>query len=44
MGMNIGDRLGDAIFLGEYEANTPEWHELRATGIGGSDIAAIVGV
>lgn len=44
MGMKIGDRLGNAVFIGDYEANTPEWHELRDSGIGGSDVAAIVGV
>jgi len=36
--------LGDAIFIGDFEPNSPEWHELRDTGIGGSDVAAIVGV
>ena len=30
--------------VGEFEANTAEWHELRKSGVGGSDVAAIVGV
>ena len=33
-----------AIRLSTAENNSPEWHELRATGIGGSEVAAIVGV
>lgn len=36
--------LFGAECVGEFEANTPEWHELRKSGIGGSDVAAIVGV
>jgi putative phage-type endonuclease len=36
-------RLGTATFTGSFEPNTPEWHELRAKGIGGSDVASIMG-
>jgi putative phage-type endonuclease len=38
----LTDKLGDATLIGNYENGSPEWHELRKTGIGGSDIAAIV--
>ncbi|KAB2975991.1 hypothetical protein F8R89_30760 [Streptomyces sp. SS1-1] len=30
--------------LGWFEAGTPEWHAARANGIGGSEIAAVVGL
>lgn len=40
----VGDEFGRAVCVGEFEANTPEWHELRKSGIGGSDVAAVVGV
>lgn len=33
-----------AVLLGTFPPNTPEWHELRAGGIGGSEIAAVVGL
>ncbi len=36
--------LGNAVFLGDFEAQSPEWHEVRAGGIGGSDVAAILGL
>lgn len=36
------EALGFAKFLGKYENQSPEWHAARA-GIGGSDIAAILG-
>jgi putative phage-type endonuclease len=37
----LPETLGLATRIGNFEAQSPEWHELRATGIGGSDIAAI---
>lgn len=37
----LPDKLGAARLIGNYENGTDAWHELRATGIGGSDIAAI---
>lgn len=37
----LTDTVGTARLLGNFENNSPEWHELRRTGIGGSDIAAI---
>ena len=33
-----------AVKLSTAENNSPEWHELRSTGVGGSEVAAIVGV
>jgi putative phage-type endonuclease len=37
----LPDQLGTATRIGNFEPQSPEWHELRASGIGGSDIAAI---
>lgn len=33
-----------AILLGKHEPNTPEWDGLRSRGLGGSEIAAVVGL
>jgi len=33
-----------AVVIGSHEAGSPEWHATRAQGIGGSDIAAVVGL
>ncbi|MEU0808741.1 lambda-exonuclease family protein [Streptomyces sp. NPDC005970] len=33
-----------AEFLGYFEPGSPEWHAARADGIGGSEIAAVLGV
>ena len=33
-----------AVLLGKHEPNTPEWDAIRSKGIGGSEIAAIVGL
>ncbi|WP_405699150.1 YqaJ viral recombinase family protein [Streptomyces sp. NBC_01383] len=30
--------------LGHFEPGTPDWHAARATGIGGSEIAAVLGI
>lgn len=35
------DTLGTATRVGNFSSDDPQWHELRKTGIGGSDIAAI---
>lgn len=32
------------IVLGRFEPGTPEWHAARANGIGGSEIAAVLGL
>lgn len=37
------ETLGDAVQTGEFEANSPEWHEQRRNVIGGSDIGVIMG-
>lgn len=39
-----GETLGNAVKTITYPDNTPEWHEQRAKGIGGSDVGAIMGV
>lgn len=31
------------VLVGRFEPNTPEWHQARATGLGGSEIAAVLG-
>lgn len=33
-----------AVLLGQHEPNTPEWDDLRTRGLGGSEIAAVVGL
>lgn len=33
-----------AILLGDHTPNSPEWHALRAAGIGASEIATVVGL
>lgn len=33
-----------AVLLGQHEPNTPEWDDLRSRGLGGSEIAAVVGL
>lgn len=33
-----------AVELGHLEPNTPEWDEIRSRGLGGSEIAAVVGL
>lgn len=40
--MSVLSKCADLI--GTHQANTDAWHGLRATGIGGSDIAAILGL
>lgn len=35
------DTLGTAVLVGDFASNSPEWHELRKNGIGGSDVAGI---
>src|SRR5690348_3040920 len=34
----------NAVLLGQLDPNTPEWDEIRSRGIGGSEIAAVVGL
>jgi putative phage-type endonuclease len=35
---------GDALFIGNFANGSPEWHEARKLGFGGSDISTICGV
>jgi putative phage-type endonuclease len=35
---------GQGLLLGSFEPGTKEWHDLRSTGIGGSDVGTICGV
>lgn len=39
-----GDTLGTAVKAGTFEEDSAEWHEARANGIGGSDVAIIMGI
>lgn len=41
---NLSDALGTAVFLAKHDNKSPEWHALRATGIGGSDVGTICGL
>lgn len=36
--------IGSAKLLGIFEQDSPEWHEARASMIGGSDIASVLGL
>lgn len=36
--------LGNAELLGTYSSTDPEWHSIRAQGIGGSEIGTIMGL
>lgn len=38
------EQLGNAVFIGDFEADSPEWHKLRSEGIGGSEIGTILGL
>lgn len=40
----IGSELGTARSVGYFENGSPEWHEQRAKGIGGSDVGTICGL
>ena len=37
----LKDKITSATLIGNIENGSPEWHALRATGVGGSDVAAI---
>jgi putative phage-type endonuclease len=37
------DYFGDAVAVGEFEPGSAEWLELRRSGVGGSDVASILG-
>lgn len=40
---NLPDKIGTARLIGQFTNGSPEWHQLRATGIGGSDVGTITG-
>jgi hypothetical protein len=40
----IADELGNAEFIGDFEPDTPDWHQLRLQGVGGSEIGTILGL
>ena len=40
----MNDRVGSAELVGTFEPGSPEWHEARANGLGGSEIAAVLGL
>lgn len=33
-----------AVYIGQFEVGSPEWHEARRGGLGGSEIAAVLGL
>lgn len=37
-------QIDSATHLGTYESGTPEWHQLRSQGIGGSQVGTIAGL
>lgn len=37
-----GTRLGTAVLVGHFADDSPEWHQARRAGIGGSEIASIL--
>jgi len=37
-------RAGEAVWIGHHEAGTPEWDEARRGRLGGSEIAAVMGM
>jgi putative phage-type endonuclease len=39
-----GSNIGQAIYMGNFEAGTQEWHDLRSLGIGGSEVGTICGL
>jgi len=40
----LGNKVGQALYMGNFEAGTKEWHDLRAQGIGGSEVGTICGL
>lgn len=39
-----GSMLGAAALVGDYPADSREWHDARLTGWGGSDVAKVLGI
>lgn len=42
--LNFDVVMPNAVLIGEFENGSPEWHELRSQGVGGSDVGAILGL
>jgi putative phage-type endonuclease len=40
----MNDRIGTAEFVGQFEVGSDDWHAARANGLGGSEIAAVLGL
>jgi putative phage-type endonuclease len=40
----LGNKVGQALYMGNFEAGTKEWHDLRSQGIGGSEVGTICGL
>lgn len=40
----LPEQVGTARFIANHENQSPEWHALRASGIGGSELAIITGL
>jgi putative phage-type endonuclease len=40
----ISESFRDAVWIGESEQGSPEWHAMRSNGIGGSEIGTIMGL
>jgi putative phage-type endonuclease len=40
----VNERIGHAELVGTFEPGSPEWHAARAQGLGGSEIAAVLGL
>ena len=40
----IKDNFNDAVYVGDAQSGSDEWHAMRRTGIGGSDIGTIMGL
>ena len=42
--IGLPDTLGSARLIGNFANGSPEWHEVRAEGIGGSEVGTICGL
>lgn len=40
----MNERIGNAELIGTFAPGSPEWHAARAHGLGGSEIAAVLGL
>lgn len=42
--MTAPPRAGDAVWVGRFDIGSPEWHAARSRAVGGSEVAAILGL